>query len=1223
MKAIIKLFLFLLLVFPILLLSHPLNFIETRIEYAGNEKLILSFTFHEPQVIKEGEFQKYLFPLEGTTYSPGKPELPAITRLVAIPEHHSCTYRILREVSYSVDNVEIIPFYRGTDYEVGTFTMDSLFYRTDVWYPETRVEIGKPSIMRDVRFVPLTVYPVTYNPLKNRVQVCTEIEIELEYHPSHQNPKTSIRSSFSKAFDHLYRTYFLNYENIRKGRDEERGTYLIIVPDALYNNILPFADWKNKKGNPTIVKKTSEVGFVNTQIRNYILNAYSSWPIPPDYVLLIGDIDAMPAFYEVDPLHGTYASDLQYSLLEGTDFFPDIFLGRISVDNTFELDVVVAKILGYERTPDTATNWLEKMLCVSGDDFTSQVETKIWVQEYVENFGITVDTLFARNNANATMISNAINNGRGFINYRGGGWGYGWREPHYDTNNILFDLNNGWKLPVVTSVNCGSGKFNYSSGECFGEIWIRAGTPTAPRGGVAFLGATHWTYASRNNPLDVGIYREIFTNAPVTLGQAMNAGKLLMYLYYPDSDTTRIEYGVFHILGDPELNLWTDVPQNMVVTHPSTIPCGNTGVEISVKDAYNSPIQNALVCLVKGSEVYSYKYSDANGMCHLQISPTTAGVLDITVTAHNFIPYESQAVVVSNTLYVGYFGSTIDDDNSGGSSGNGDGNINPGETIEMEVVVKNFGTQTALNVDAILRSLNPSVTVTDSTETFGNIAAGDTVRSAEDYDFVVSPDLNDGDSLDLALLVSTTDSTWYSSISLPVKACTLTYQDYEFFDGGNGQPEPGESGELVVTLKNNGSAMAYTTTGVLISGDPSVSINDSIGSFGSIGPGNIGTNSSDRFDISILSSTYPGKKIPFSLLLTASGYYSDTIDFSITLYPQSDSNPTGPDEYGYFAYDTNDTLYTEVPVYSWVEIDPTYGGSGTLLPLGEDGTTTISLPFSLQYYGITYNSISICSNGWLTAGSTNLGTYTNWPIPETYGPPRIIAPFWDDLSDSLPFPNHVYYHYDSPNHRFFIEWSRIYHTYADSIPHPADPETFEAILLDPNHYPTLTGDAEFIFQYHTILNPLSSTVGIENETEDIGLQYLYNGIYSQGGSAIDDGMAIKITTDPPVAGIEEKRENLCEKTTLTVCPTLFTESVEIRLSIPEVSKNRNFSTSLSIYDVSGRCIKNFLLSNFQFPIVIDWDGSDQFGSPVQSGIYFIRFESLSTRTEKIIKIDTQ
>ena len=51
---------------------------------------------------------------------------------------------------------------------------------------------------------------------------------------------------------------------------EVGAKYLVITHDNFYDAILPFAQWKHKKGMVTKVVKLSETGSDSSQIRNYI-----------------------------------------------------------------------------------------------------------------------------------------------------------------------------------------------------------------------------------------------------------------------------------------------------------------------------------------------------------------------------------------------------------------------------------------------------------------------------------------------------------------------------------------------------------------------------------------------------------------------------------------------------------------------------------------------------------------------------------------------------------------------------------------------------------------------------------------------------------------------------------------------------------------------------------------------------------------------------------------
>lgn len=120
------------------------------------------------------------------------------------------------------------------------------------------------------------------------------------------------------------------------------------------------------------------------------------------------------------------------------------------------------------------------------------------------------------------------------------------------------------------------------------------------------------------------------------------------------------------------------------------------------------------------------------------------------------------------------------------------------------------------------------------------------------------------------------------------------------------------------------------------------------------------------------------------------------LDVPVTCGTASAADPTGPDAWGYYAFDDLDAGYTIAPVYDWVEIDPALGGAGTALALADtalyaDGVAVIDLPFPFRYYGRTFTKVSVCSNGWFSFGATPVLYYRNWKIP-TPAPPTTWSP---------------------------------------------------------------------------------------------------------------------------------------------------------------------------------------------------------------------------------------
>ncbi|ODS41762.1 MAG: hypothetical protein A7315_00165 [Candidatus Altiarchaeales archaeon WOR_SM1_79] len=166
--------------------------------------------------------------------------------------------------------------------------------------------------------------------------------------------------------------------------------YLIITHDNFYNEVVPLRDWKVKKGVPTIIVNTSDInaaGLTADNITDYIQNAYDTWVLPPSYVLLVGDSDFIPTHYEnphPSDMHGGFdtPTDLYYATVDGTDYFPDIYVGRISVDTAAQAATIVTKTLNYERDPpNNATFYSHASACAyfQDDDVWSGPPWNIWI----------------------------------------------------------------------------------------------------------------------------------------------------------------------------------------------------------------------------------------------------------------------------------------------------------------------------------------------------------------------------------------------------------------------------------------------------------------------------------------------------------------------------------------------------------------------------------------------------------------------------------------------------------------------------------------------------------------------------------------------------------------------------------------------------------------------------------------------------------------------------
>ena len=201
-------------------------------------------------------------------------------------------------------------------------------------------------------------------------------------------------------------------------------------------------------------------------------------------------------------------------------------------------------------------------------------------------------------------------------------------------------------------------------------------------------------------------------------------------------------------------------------------------------------------------------------------------------------------------------------------------------------------------------------------------------------------------------------------------------------------------------------------------------------------------------------------------ILTISNNGGSDLTYNIAI-ENTDRSTAGPDSYGYYWIDSNEA---DGPEYNWYEIN----GIGTETCVGDDVSETVTLPFTFEFYGTVENSITISSNGYLTFG-TDGTDYSNDEIPNATEPNSIICPFWRDLRPNGNDWGNVYYYSDETNNRFIVEYDNVSHYNSQN---PLNNETFQVIL-----YP----NGNILYQYDTIAQNTSVTIGIENSSGTVGL----------------------------------------------------------------------------------------------------------------------------------------
>jgi hypothetical protein len=831
-------------------------------EVSGTGRIRLQASFHQPHIhrteIDGRPFQEVLLAGEGVTAEVGKPKLPVVRRLVEIPL--GATIR-LGEVSATIEELPLaelgfpdpilplqppVPKIPGAA-ERASLVIDEQHYRTDAMWPSELVRVREVGIWRQMHLALVEIFPVRYNPHRQVINLCTEVQCDLILQGGDPVLTEKHRRRYANPFTNRWNAsdLFITTKQplwSRDGSSETPVVYLMVVVDDLYGATLPLADWKRQEGFEVVLVKTSETGYDRENIKDCIRDAYENWEQPPTFLLLVGDSDQIPPFSM-----GGITSDLYYSTMSPGDYFPDIQVGRLAVADSSELAGVVRKIIDHEMALWTNDDkWTRRgYFMASNDSWYHDVaeSTQSHCMRLARANGMVCDSLYEYYHS-GTPISTALNDGRSMAIYSGHGSWSSWQGPAFVQNDIEA-LQNGQMYPLVCSHACNTGGFHRPV--CFGETWLR----TPSRGAAAFWGSSVSSYWYEDDVLQRAMFEALFDSSLTWLSGMMDQAKLELWIHYGGGGLSESYYRQYNLLGDPAMYLWTRPPRTLVVEYDQQVPIGSADLSVTVleprpdrasaQDVFKStvlePVDDALVSVIIGESRRGLAKT-MEGSTSVALNPILIReeALEVAVSKLGYRPFVGMAEVKADGPYLIYAEHFLDDT----SDGNGDGQVNIGETVRMTVAVENTGSEKASEVTALLSEEDPYIQLDQSTADFGDIDAKGTSWGFPPYEFHVSELCSSGHVIDYTLTI--TDSSgqqWNSEFEIQVVTPELVYVEHHIQDappGGNddGVAEPGETVDLAVVLENQGLAMANDVWATLTSLDTLVEVLSDSAEFGDL-----------------------------------------------------------------------------------------------------------------------------------------------------------------------------------------------------------------------------------------------------------------------------------------------------------------------------------------------------------------------------------------------------
>jgi len=1113
----------------ILTAANPL-----MIEASEPMGLSLRFVSPELRIAPASDSDFHLLSMEHATHGaePGSPDLPIFGGFVILPPNGSYSLDVQLKGEKSHGAIRPMPIEDESDAKRG-FDPDR-YYNAE---QRAVVSAGEISTLRDFRVLPLQINPAQWDPQSLQLRSYDEIEISIRFTDEKTDTDMGAYSSYSPAFRKLYEARLLNFNDYRDlNQSHDYGRILMIYNsgvNAAYVQMLEaFGRWKRMKGHELTMVSTQTTGTSNGSIRTYIQNQYDNPVTRPDYIILVGDTPQIPTYYEnLSGYNGE--GDYPYTFLAGNDMLGDAFIGRISVETVEQLATVLEKIYRYERDltvdPDFA-GWLDRMLLV-GDPSVSGISCMYnskYIKELAEMANPNYSFVEHYSSSAANTINSAINQGTSFFSYRGYIGMSGWSPSA--------SLMNGPRLPHAVILTCSTGNFAGSYSPGTSESFIRLGTSASPAGAVTAIGmATSATHTMFNNALNAAIFNGIFTYEMRSMGEALLNGRLFLKEVYESLYSNHADYFAHwcNLMGDPSMEVFIGIPDVLNISAVDELPRGSRSLDLSITNASGNPVSQVSVTAYSpaADEIVARGFTDENGALSLQIGSGIQSQLIITAAKNDHKP--SSHTVAAGDGGIVLYDKLIYDSGEQGSIGNGDGYAQAGETVAVMITVKNTSDEalTGLSGSVVLEDEHASLLT--SSISFDDIPSGGHLTADAPVLFSISHSVPA--IYDLRLDLSVNDSS-DNNHSFPVHIALyngeLSVDSFSIQAGGDGILDPTETGTLQLNIKNSSVATVHGISAQLISLNDLVQVIDDQAFVGSIVSGQT-TVAMESFTVLARSLAIPGMQIPFRARLTNDDGFLQDAFFNVSIGTVGQNTPLGPDSYGYFIYDQTDTTFSDCPVYDWIEINPSLGGDGTQITgyydpgssneegdiLGSVSLKVVDLPFSFPFYGIDYDEITVCSNGFIAFGVTENAEFRNSRLPGGMGPSPMIAAFWDDLI--FAGDAGIYQYYDAENGWFIVEYSRMRSGYdRNSL------ETFQVIFYDPAVHPTGMGDGKIKIQYkdfnniavggggYTPVHGHYATIGIKDHTNTRGLEYTFNNIYPDAAAPLSHHSAILITTVP-------------------------------------------------------------------------------------------------------------
>lgn len=271
-------------------------------------------------------------------------------------------------------------------------------------------------------------------------------------------------------------------------------------------------------------------------------------------------------------------------------------------------------------------------------------------------------------------------------------------------------------------------------------------------------------------------------------GASLNGNMRILDMHPSDQGDT---HNTWILFGDPSLMLRTDTPAELNLSiQPPAIFLGQTELRLTADADY------ALATLSIDGEVICCA-PILNGEATLTfVSPEEVGAAKLVVTGFNKVTeVRNIDIIPANGAYLTYDSFVINDAN---------GQADYGETVGLDVTLKNIGNMAASNVQVVLSTDSPKVEVVSGTASIQSVGPMTAYTISNVFRIAVDEDIVDGEQANFTLTCTEGGQTWTSPFRMTLHAPAFALAEFRPVN----TVVPGGNGQLLVGIKNTGSSDA-------------------------------------------------------------------------------------------------------------------------------------------------------------------------------------------------------------------------------------------------------------------------------------------------------------------------------------------------------------------------------------------------------------------------------